>query len=222
MNITQKDMDRFWSKVDKERSNTFYNGERCWEWTAVRLKFGYGKINIIGKTVSTHRFSWIINNGEIPDKLNVLHHCDNPCCIRISHLFLGTNQDNSNDMVLKGRVATGDRHSSKTHPERVARGDRHSSRTHPERVARGDRNGQHTHPERTARGNRSGAYTHPEKIQKGEDHGMAILTWEQVREIRRRYKWLGIGGESSIALAKVFGVNGRTIRAIVNNKIWKE
>lgn len=53
------------------------------------------------------------------------HSCDNPPCCNPAHLFVGSQSANLADMRSKGRSATGDRHSSRTHPERVARGGRH-------------------------------------------------------------------------------------------------
>jgi len=54
-----------------------------------------------------HRASWIINNGPIPEGMCILHRCDNKKCTNIDHLFLGTNEDNVNDMLLKKRNPKG-------------------------------------------------------------------------------------------------------------------
>lgn len=113
----------------------------CRVWTRYRDVDGYGTIRVSKKKIRAHRVAWELANGEIPTGVFVLHACDNPSCIFLGHLFLGTHQDNMLDMTKKNRQAFGNRNGSRTHPERVPRGERHGSRLHPERVARGERNG---------------------------------------------------------------------------------
>lgn len=81
----------------------------CWIWIATRHPKGYGLFGFQpeGKSKSTptlaHRASWELFVGPIPNGLKVLHNCDNPPCVNPDHLFLGTQQDNMNDMATKGR-----------------------------------------------------------------------------------------------------------------------
>jgi hypothetical protein len=56
------------------------------------------------------------------------------------------------------------------------------------------------------------------RVMHGERNGHARLTWPDVREIRRRHA----DGTSAYALAKEYGVNAGTIRAIVRNETWRE
>jgi hypothetical protein len=51
--------------------------------------------------------------------------------------------------------------------------------------------------------------------QTGEINGRAILTWQQVREIRKRQ-------ENSAILAKEYGVSHATILKIRKGITWKE
>jgi hypothetical protein len=74
----------------------------CWEWTG-GLRRGYGLIQADGKTVSVHRVSWELANGPIPVGMQVLHRCDNGKCLNPDHLFIGTQKDNIEDAVNKGR-----------------------------------------------------------------------------------------------------------------------
>jgi hypothetical protein len=110
--------DRFWHFVTK--------GADCWEWTGNRIKDGYGTIgdrDTVCKRVYAHRLSWEIHFGPIPDGLFVCHHCDNRLCVRPDHLFLGTFTDNMQDMVQKGRQASGDRNGYRKYPQLARKGE---------------------------------------------------------------------------------------------------
>jgi hypothetical protein len=75
----------------------------CIEYTGRCNENGYGTIGENGKTWLAHRLAWTLAKGPVPDDLGVLHSCDNPPCINVNHLFLGTHADNMQDMVKKGR-----------------------------------------------------------------------------------------------------------------------
>jgi len=85
---------RFWDKVKKTIT--------CWEWIGQKNSDGYGIIYVKGLGMGAHRFSYRLNR-EIPENLYVLHSCDNPSCVNPKHLFVGTQQDNMQDMLKKGR-----------------------------------------------------------------------------------------------------------------------
>lgn len=101
----------FWDKVDKNGPVPPHRPELgpCWLWTASTDKKGYGYF----AGTRAHRFALHLDRPEyfnpLLSDLLVLHRCDNPSCVRASHLFLGTSKDNSQDMVQKNRVARGSR-----------------------------------------------------------------------------------------------------------------
>jgi hypothetical protein len=76
----------------------------CMLWTGCRFKDGYGQIRRFGRNLRAHRFSYEKSFGPIGDSLCVLHRCDVPACVNPEHLFLGTNQENMDDKVAKGRA----------------------------------------------------------------------------------------------------------------------
>ena len=100
----------------------------CWLWTKYKNNCGYGTIGVNGKLQLAHRVSWQLHNPTqpIPPGMCVLHECDVRNCVNPEHLKLGTNQDNVQDRVRRGRSAKGLKHGAYTHPERLPRGDRHS------------------------------------------------------------------------------------------------
>lgn len=78
----------------------------CWEWTGG--KWGtYGRFRLNGKNIGAHVASFQHFNGDIPEGLWVLHHCDNRKCVRPDHLFSGTLLDNFDDMRAKQRHSKG-------------------------------------------------------------------------------------------------------------------
>lgn len=68
---------------------------------------GYPQIKVRGRTRNVHRVLYESKYGEIEKGLEVRHRCDNPACINIRHLELGSHFDNVQDMVQRGRNAKG-------------------------------------------------------------------------------------------------------------------
>jgi hypothetical protein len=104
---------RCWRSSVAERFEEFYIPEPnsgCWLWTGWADKNGYGRLEFEGKRQRAHRIAWEIFKGPVPEGLYVLHRCDVPACVNPEHLFLGTNDDNTADMVEKERQARGERH----------------------------------------------------------------------------------------------------------------
>jgi hypothetical protein len=78
--------------------------DSCWLWTGSKNITGYGKFYCKGKDFLAHRFSFSVAHGItlLPEQI-LLHSCDNPACVRPSHLTVGTHADNVADSLAKGR-----------------------------------------------------------------------------------------------------------------------
>jgi hypothetical protein len=178
--------------------------DECWLWSGVGDRNGYRQARYQGKHWQAHRLVWTLERGPIPKGMLVCHSCDTPPCCNPSHLWLGTNADNTEDRERKGRT-------------RAASGERHGLKLHPETAARGDRNGTHTHPEAYPHGDDHWTRAHPESVPRGEANGFAKLTDAQVLDIRRARA----EGESVSALAAAYGVDVVCIYHIVRGETWR-
>ncbi len=97
--LTESDLKRFWSKVDKRGPND------CWEWMAgtydgIRGRFTLGLLDYVAS-----RVSYFIHTGKQPGVKDVCHTCDDPRCVNPKHLWIGTRGDNNHDREAKGRSA---------------------------------------------------------------------------------------------------------------------
>jgi hypothetical protein len=133
--LSTQDIERFHGKVSKAPGQG-PKGD-CWEYQAGKFRRGYGAFKVKGKTLKAQRVAYFLHFKLDPGAFLTCHTCDNPPCCNPAHLFLGTLQDNVDDMVIKGRSTTGDRNGSRKHPERLRRGDNHPSKLNPETVLRG-------------------------------------------------------------------------------------
>lgn len=109
--LTSKDLNRFWSKVDKKSKPG-----SCWIWNIQYNVSRYGQFCIRKprkkpRYVLVHRLSYFIHTGIWPNSC-VCHKCDNTVCVNPSHLWIGTQKENIRDCFNKGRArrAFGENH----------------------------------------------------------------------------------------------------------------
>jgi predicted XRE-type DNA-binding protein len=100
LQFTANQSANFWRKVAKT--------DGCWIWNGCKVHDGYGQFGVNRKMTLTHRLSYMIHVGPIPEGLFVCHKCDNPPCCNPDHLWLGTKAQNMADCVKKNRNAKGE------------------------------------------------------------------------------------------------------------------
>jgi len=75
----------------------------CWLWGGYLKPDGYGRVRLHGTKWLAHRAVYELMVGPIPEGVQVCHSCDNPSCVRPDHMFLGSQRDNVQDCIKKGR-----------------------------------------------------------------------------------------------------------------------
>lgn len=211
MILSQKDVNRFWSKVEKRGPN------QCWPWLAGKTKANHGVFSIKHKWVLAHRISFFIKNGYLPDikdgKL-VMHDCENAECQNPKHLIEGDNIKNQNypRCLLKHKSRAGPLSPmwGKRGKNSPRYGLKHSKETKAKiSQAALVRGGWHKGLKRTNKTK--------EKISvatRGVNNGHSILNDEIVRHILK-------SSEKNITLAKLYGVDPSIISSIRRRTRWK-
>jgi len=94
----------WWEGLRKRMEAKIRKTDGCWLWEGSKTKKGYGQIGYRNRVRRAHRMAYELKHGEgSAEGAQVLHTCDNPPCVNPAHLFVGTPQDNTDDMVAKGR-----------------------------------------------------------------------------------------------------------------------
>ena len=216
----EKYKNKFYSKVSKP------NIDGCKNWEGAINSHGYGNVWYNGKVLGAHVVAYILENGEIPKEKWVLHKCDNKRCVNIDHLFLGTRQDNIDDMINKGRDNYS--HPGETHGNhKLIWNDINKIREKytTEKITM-DKLSEYYNVSKTniddILNNRiwkDSNYTPSIRNNIGENNPISKLTWKQVKEIRELYN---NGQYSQNKLAEMFGVHRWTIQNLINNETWKD
>lgn len=90
MNLTEKQEDRFWSRIHADGI--------CWEWQGNKNTQGRGQFYANGRQHQAHRVAYEILVGPVPDGLELDHLCRNPICANPDHLEPVTHREN----ILRG------------------------------------------------------------------------------------------------------------------------
>jgi hypothetical protein len=83
----------------------------CLRWTAKLSHNGYGQILIDKKNRRATHLAFFLKHGRWPEGI-LRHKCDYRWCVEAEHLVEGTQKDNIQDAVQKGRMALGERNGS--------------------------------------------------------------------------------------------------------------
>lgn len=224
-NYPMKVLKRFWNYVLVPAKLT-----ECWEWIGPKNEHGYGIFYYNSKRVKAHRFSYKCYNGEFDYTLFVCHKCDNPSCINPSHLFLGTQFDNMNDMKNKGRSPRGEKSGTSKLTELDVKQILTDITLYKYKTILEITNEYDVKSAQIIRILNSKNWVHitkdfnikyiknilKSKQNTGENNPNSKLTEDNVRDIRKRLQ----NGETGSSIAKLYSVGKGSISEIKNFKRW--
>lgn len=184
---------------------------------------GYPQVTVCGKTTLAHRYSfWAYNGGiELEKRKHICHKCDNKMCCNPAHLYQGTPKDNMADVIERGIRP-------KAVPKPVIRNSKtckwcidHHKKCETEAGATKCKNCIANSCDCEIETDRERGRPFSKELCGGENNVKAILTWDQVREIRRR-KEAGLKYGELKKMAEEYGIVYGTIQRIVGGTLWKE
>lgn len=84
--------ERFWDRVEKHG-----HPKGCWIFQGTSTGY-HVQVRVGGRGKQyAHRVVWELTNGKIPEGKIICHTCDTYCCVKPSHLYLGTHKENARD-----------------------------------------------------------------------------------------------------------------------------
>jgi hypothetical protein len=84
-----------------------WDSDVCLLWPFAVDRDGYGRIKVKQFESRSHRVIFALKFGRWPDPC-ALHSCDTPGCCNLRHIREGTNQENQQDKVDRGRSLKGE------------------------------------------------------------------------------------------------------------------
>jgi hypothetical protein len=205
-----------------ERLRALGPGEACvtWPWSETE---DYSRVRINGVKMLAHRWVyeqiWGVSlprsSEKGPGDVVVMHRCDNPTCVRPSHLILGTPATNTRGAVEKGRMR-GNPHPAHRNAPGTATGKGKISEADAAMIRKRVADGETQSSVARAYGVSDATISHVVRSQThtGEQHGNRRLSDRQYNEIRR----LVLFGAKKSDVARSYGVTPTTIGRIVAAK----